>query len=136
LVDPDVWYCAETKEDGFEYYAYVLVYIDDIHVISHDASATMQALSNLYCLKDGFSPPMRHLGATIKKWRIFGDEKPNHWGHSLEEYIRQAIANVEKELSYLNHQLSGRISTLMTLGYRPKQYYSRFLADQAVNYYM
>jgi hypothetical protein len=133
LADADIWYHAETKENGFKYYAYILVYIDDILVISHDSMAMMQAL---YCLNDGVAPPTHYLGATIKKWRIFGDEKPNHWGHSSEEYVKQAIANVEKELSNYNHQLSGWFSTPMTPGYRPELDYSPYLADQAVNYYM
>ncbi|KAL7568472.1 hypothetical protein ACA910_012183 [Epithemia clementina (nom. ined.)] len=30
LADPDVWLRANTKPDGFQYYKYVLVYIDDI----------------------------------------------------------------------------------------------------------
>jgi hypothetical protein len=33
---PDVRYCAKRKQDGFEYYAYTLIYIDNILVISHN----------------------------------------------------------------------------------------------------
>jgi hypothetical protein len=94
LADPDVWYQAETKVDGFEYYAYVLIYVDDILVISHNAVSTMQALSKLYRLKDGFAPPTLYLGATIKKCRLIGDEHAKHWGHSSEEYVKQSIMNV------------------------------------------
>jgi hypothetical protein len=32
--DPDVWYKPATKENGFEYYEYILVYADDILVLS------------------------------------------------------------------------------------------------------
>jgi hypothetical protein len=35
LADPDVWYRAASKPDGFEYYEYVLAYVDDILVLSH-----------------------------------------------------------------------------------------------------
>ena len=28
--DPDVWLKAETKPDGTEYYAYFLLYVDDV----------------------------------------------------------------------------------------------------------
>jgi hypothetical protein len=37
LADPDVWLRAACKEDGFEYYKYILVYVDDILAISHKA---------------------------------------------------------------------------------------------------
>ncbi len=41
LADPDVWLHAETKPGGFEYYAYLLVYVEDILLISHDPSHTI-----------------------------------------------------------------------------------------------
>ena len=37
--DPDVWLCAAVKLHGFEYYEYVLCYVDDVLVIAHDAMA-------------------------------------------------------------------------------------------------
>jgi hypothetical protein len=37
LADPDVWFCPATKPNGFQYYEYVLAYVDDILAISHDA---------------------------------------------------------------------------------------------------
>jgi hypothetical protein len=40
-----------------------------------------------------------------------------HWGHSAEEYVRQAILNVEAELLKEGKQLQGRYSTPMTPNY-------------------
>ena len=38
--DPDLWYKAETRpDDNVWYYAYILVYVDDILCIHHDAMA-------------------------------------------------------------------------------------------------
>ncbi len=38
LADPDLWMRAEVRpSDGFEYYAYVLLYVDYVLVIHHDA---------------------------------------------------------------------------------------------------
>jgi hypothetical protein len=34
--DPDVWMRAKTKPDGFQYWSYILVYMDDILIIDHD----------------------------------------------------------------------------------------------------
>jgi Reverse transcriptase (RNA-dependent DNA polymerase) len=37
LADPDVWMMPKTREDdSFEYYSYVLMYVDDILMVSHD----------------------------------------------------------------------------------------------------
>ena len=37
LADPNVWLHPATKDDGTEYYEYILVYVDDLLVISGDA---------------------------------------------------------------------------------------------------
>jgi hypothetical protein len=91
LADPDVWFKAECKPNGFEYYSYILVYVDDILVIAHKPERAMQIIAQSFRLKDGFGPPTRYLGATIKRWRLPSDESAVHWGHSSEEYIKQAF---------------------------------------------
>jgi len=96
----------------------------------------MENLSKLFRLKDGYGPPTRYLGATIKKWRLSGDEVPRHWGHSSEEYVKQAIANVEAELQANDRRLCGCFSTPMTSNYRPELDYTPFLTDEATTYYM
>ncbi len=136
LADPDVWYKAECKPDGFEYYSYVLVYVDDILVVAHKPEGVMQVIAKSFRLKDGFGPPTRYLGATIKRWRLLGDENAAHWGHSLEEFIKQALANVEAELKREGKQLKGRFSTPLSPNYRPELDYTPFLSDSAANYYM
>ena len=42
LADPDVWLRPAEKSDGEEYYEYVLVYVDDILVVSHDPSQVIR----------------------------------------------------------------------------------------------
>ena len=37
VADPDVYRRANAKPDGFKYYEYILVYVDDVLIISHDA---------------------------------------------------------------------------------------------------
>jgi hypothetical protein len=117
LADPDVWFKAASKPDGFEYYAYVLIYVDDILVMAHNPKETMDLLAKSYRLKDGFGPPTRYLGATIKRWRIPGDEDAKHWGHSSEEYVTEAIRNVEMELTREGKRLNGRYSSPLSSGY-------------------
>ncbi len=55
LADPDVWYIADCKPNGFEHYTYILVYVDDILVISHQSEATMLCIAKSFRLKDGYT---------------------------------------------------------------------------------
>ena len=64
--DPDVWRRPATKEDGFEYYEYVLCYVDDILAISHKAKDVLKAVKAVFKLKDDrIEPPDMYLGATL-----------------------------------------------------------------------
>ena len=69
LGDQDVWIWAATKENSFNYYKYILVYIDDLLVISHQAKRILESLETDYDyhLKD-VGPPKWYLGATIGKY--------------------------------------------------------------------
>jgi len=48
LADPDVWFRPATKHNGFEYYEYLIVYVDDILVLSHQAKEVMLTIEQLY----------------------------------------------------------------------------------------
>ncbi len=37
LAHPDLWMLATEKADGSKYWAYVLLYVNDVMVIHHDA---------------------------------------------------------------------------------------------------
>ena len=65
--DTDVWMRAATKIDGFEYYEYILVYVDDVLVISASPIPIMKTLQQAYHLKDEPTAPTTYLGATIKE---------------------------------------------------------------------
>ncbi len=51
-------------------YEYVLVYVDDLLVLSHQPDKIMKALEDFYRLKDGFAKPDRYLEAQVKEWRF------------------------------------------------------------------
>jgi hypothetical protein len=48
LADPDVWYRQASKDDGFPYYEYILVYFDDLLVLSHQEEKTIKAPEEFY----------------------------------------------------------------------------------------
>ncbi|MFN9982546.1 MAG: hypothetical protein ACK53Y_21640, partial [bacterium] len=85
--DPDVWMRPATKDCGFQYYEYILVYVDDILVISAAPSPVMKTIQKAYRLKEEPSPPKTYLGATIKSWTLPGDIKPT-WSMNCVQYLK------------------------------------------------
>ena len=95
-VDPDVWIRPVTKPDGFKYYEILLVYVDDVLCISHDAEATMKGIQGTFKLKeDKVEVPTNYLGAQITKKVING---VSCWTMSSEQCIKVVIVNVETKL--------------------------------------
>jgi hypothetical protein len=134
LADPDVWYREATKPCGFQYYEYLLAYVDDILVLSHDPVIIMKGLEDFYRLKDGYEQPTRYLGAEVLQWRFPDDEQPK-WALSSHQYVKEAIKNIEVELAKSDLRLPKKSSTPMALNYRPELDTSPLLTDEAVNYY-
>jgi hypothetical protein len=136
LADPDVWYKPATKPDGFQYYEYVLIYVDDILVFSHQPKITMAALGTLYRLKDGsIGKPERYLGATVKQWRFPEDTAKIRWGLCSDQYVTEAVRNVELELHALQQQLPTKTSTPLSNGYHPELDVTPILSAEETNYY-
>ena len=116
--DPDVWCWPAAKEDGFEYYKYVLCYVDDILAISHKAKDVLKVVQAIFKLKDDkIEPPDMYLGATLS---IMEDNGIQGWCMASDKYVKAAIENVELELARVNQRLPSRCKTPMTVGYRPE----------------
>ena len=98
--DPDVWRRPAVKEDGSEYYEYVLCYVDDILGISHKARDVLKAVQVTFKLKDDrIEPPDMYLGATLS---IMEDDDIQGWCMSSDKDVKAAIENVEMELAGVN----------------------------------
>ena len=66
MADPDVYMKAKCTKEGFEYWSYMLVYVDDCLLIDHDPGPVMEELKKEYSLKnDAYGRPDRYFGATI-----------------------------------------------------------------------
>jgi hypothetical protein len=116
IADPDIWYRPACKLNGFEYYEYILVYVDDILVLSHAPSLIMETLKKAYHLKDEPSIPTTYLGATIRQWNIPGEPSPI-WSMNCQKYIKEAIRCLEVELTKSGLTLRGKPNTHMQLNY-------------------
>jgi hypothetical protein len=132
--DPDVWMWPATKENGFHYYEYILVYVDDILVISAAPSPVMKTIQKAYRLKEPPCAPKTYLGATIKPWNIPGENKPV-WSMNSTHYLKEAIRNLEVELAKLGLCLRGKPNTPMQTNYRPELDVSPILGPDQANYF-
>jgi hypothetical protein len=105
LADPDLWMRAEVRPcDGFEYYAYVLLYVDDVLVVHHDAEDVLLRLDKKYFkMKPGsIGDPDVYLGATIKQMRLANGVMA--WASSPSKYVRASVDTVTKYLTNLGDE--------------------------------
>jgi len=103
--DPDLWYKAETRpSDNVRYYAYILVYVDDILCMHHDAMTVLDRINKHLPLKPtSVGDPDIYLGAKLKETQL-----PNGiwaWGMSPSKYVNQAVQNCQ---THLTKKLDGR----------------------------
>jgi len=136
--DPDVWMKAEVKPSSEKYWAYVLCYIDNLLVISHDPRAVMNYLSEKYTLKQGsVKEPDMYLGNEVKKWNISDCDNPEKpcWAMSSDLYIKRAVSEVKNELDKLDQHLSTCTHTPMSAGYRPEVDGTGLLGPNQANYF-
>jgi hypothetical protein len=89
LADPDLWMRAEVRSsNGVSYYAYVLLYVDHVLVVHHDATDVL--------IKGSLGDPDIYLGATItiKQMRLANGVMA--WASSPSKYVRAAVDAVTK----------------------------------------
>ena len=94
LADPDVWRRPMSKPNGFKYYEFALVYVDDILIISHSPQGTMHVLGTRFDLKDTVKTPDRYLGANLRKWTL--PDGRVCWSMSGKDYLKNAITTVKQ----------------------------------------
>jgi hypothetical protein len=134
LADPGIWYRPAQKDGGFLHYEYVLIYVDDLLVLSHQGDKTMKALEEFYWLKDGFAPPARYLGAEVKKWIFPQDNTKYYWALSSVQYVKEAVKNMEAHLKAKDRKLYPVYQPMHT-DYSPELDVTPYLDNEETNFY-
>jgi hypothetical protein len=68
LVNLYLWILATMQPDGFKFYAYVLLYVDDVMVIHHNSLSILAWFDKYLKMKPGLiGDPSMYCGATLKK---------------------------------------------------------------------
>jgi hypothetical protein len=97
--EPDVWFRPSTKEDGTDYYQYVLLYTDDILAIMENPETFIrEELSNKFVVKpNSIGKPTQYLGNKVSYIQL---ENGRHaWSFSSSQYVQNAVKSVEEYLS-------------------------------------
>jgi hypothetical protein len=97
----DLWMKSETcPGDSVLYWAYILIYVDDILCVNHDPGSPLSKLDEYFKMKEGsIQVPTFYLGAKPKKTVL-----PNRvvaWGMSSSKYVQSAVQNVQDYLAAL-----------------------------------
>ena len=97
--DPDLWLKSQVHpKDGFEYYEYVLLYVDDSLSISHNAMAALDRMDKFFMMKKGsIGDSEIYLGSKLRKVQL--DNGVFALGISLAKYVQEAVRNVEEHLT-------------------------------------
>jgi len=98
LADPDLWlkksFNPATKRC---YYSYVLIYVDDILCIHHDAMLILNQIGKYFKLKPGsVGDPDMYLGAKLREVEVANGNRA--WSLSSSKYVQEAVRNCELHL--------------------------------------
>jgi hypothetical protein len=93
--DHDVWFKPEVrKDDGHQYYAHCLLYVDDILMIHHDSGKALREIDHFFKTKPNLiGDPEFYLGAKLRPTTL-----PNGviaWGMSASKYVQAAVVIVK-----------------------------------------
>ena len=107
------------KENGFQYWEYILCYVDDVLSISHKPSATMKGIQAKFKLKnDKMEKPDIYLGAELST--LDNEHGDSCWAMPSDKYYAAMVKNVEASLAITGLRLPSKCVTPITHGYRPE----------------
>ena len=133
--DPDVWMRAAVRSDGFQYWEYVLIYVDDLLVISENPKDILTKIDYYFPIKpDSIGPPTMYLGAKLSKYPLKNGVVA--WAMSSSQYVQEAVKNVESYLAEQGLSLPTKANTPLTSNYRPELDVSPELDPDRANYFM
>ncbi len=135
LADPDVWIRSVERKDGSQGYDYVLLYVDDVLVVSERGEAILRTeIGQYFELKEeSVGPPDIYLGGKLRKVKL--DNGVNCWSFGSAQYVKSAVTNVETYLKKRGESLPARAKTPLSNGYRPEVDISEELGLEEAAYY-
>ena len=89
--DPEVWFCSEIKDEGTDYYQYVLLYTNYILAIMQNPEDFIRHdLGKIFVVKpNSIGPPTKYLGNKVSY--VILDNGQNSWSFSSSQYVKDAV---------------------------------------------
>ena len=127
--------CIWRKDDGSEYWEYVLLYVDDALCISMKAENFLRnEIGKYFFIKPkSVGPPKNYLGNKVSKVTL--DNGVEAWAFSSSQYVQNAVGNVEKYLRKIGKLLLKRAKTPLSSNYRPETDVTPELEPAKASYY-
>ncbi len=120
LADPDVWFRSLKRTTGEEYYEYVLLYVDDVLVISERADKVLRKeIGHHFVLRDeSIGPSSNYLGGKLREITL--ENGVRAWAFGSCQYAQSTVRNVEEHLMKAGEKLPYKAPTPFFNGYRPE----------------
>ena len=111
LADPDMWFKKMIDSSGKYYYAYILVYVDDILVVDKQPMLHMTKLKQTYTVQDEtIKPPDMYLGADINTTTFSDGSKA--WTMGSKTYVKSAVKNIKARLAEDGLRFNTKLSSV------------------------
>jgi hypothetical protein len=122
VADPDVWLRPAVKENGDEYYEYILIYVDDVLAISKDPRKVLEDLrgygdDKLKFKNDKIDVPENYLGAKLLRKKLNGIEC---WTMSSVDYVNAAVKTIQDRIKDTKWMLPSKALTPMDSTFVPE----------------
>ena len=108
-------------DDGYKYYAYCLLYLDDILVVHHDGIRAFKEISHFFKTKPGWiRDPEFYLGVRLREVPLLNGVRA--WAMHPSKYIQAAVVNVKEYHSrtYPTRPWAKRSSGPFPLNFEPE----------------
>ena len=116
--DPEVWFHSSIKDEGTDYYQYVLIYTNDILVIMQNPKDFIRhELGKIFFVKpNSIRPPAQYLGNKVSYVTL--ENGRSAWRFSSSQYVQDAVKNVIDTLSQEGGTLPKREKYPWDINYR------------------
>jgi hypothetical protein len=133
--DPDVWIRLSKQSTGEEYYEYVLLYVDNVLVISEGAEQVLRlGIGQHFVLrKESIGKLSNYLGEKLQEVTL--ENGVVAWAFGSCQYAQLAVKNVEEHLQAKGEKLPYKTPTSFSSGYCPEIDIFPELNDNDSTYY-
>ena len=139
--DPDVWMRPAVKDEGGEYWEYILLYTDDSLCISEHPERTLRnELGKYFGLKEeSIGAPRIYLGGNVRKVQL--ETGVQCWAFGSSQYVQAAVDNVKRYLDDRHakgdtrYRMPAKAKTPMRTSYRPELDVTPELTQQYATYF-